>query len=62
MQANQQVKVNLFTVDLKPVGEYHAPSPPRVGESLSWEGEYYEVKTVHWEGLKDNPAVQVRLE
>ena len=58
----EQIEVNLFTTDLKPVGEYYAPAVPRVGESLSWEDEYYEVKTVHWESLDTNTAVQVRLE
>jgi hypothetical protein len=57
----EKIKVNLFTTELEPVGEYFAPVVPREGEHLNWDDELYEVKTVMWEGLPELPAVQVRL-
>lgn len=57
-----RIKVNLFTTELEPVGEYHAPAVPREGEHLHWDDELYVVKTVTWEGLPESPAVQVRLD
>lgn len=58
-----QIKVNLFTLTMEPVGEYFAPTPPRKGEDLVWEDVLYHVETVTWEGLDSSePAVQVRLE
>jgi hypothetical protein len=56
------VKVNLFTTETEPIGEYYAPAVPREGESLNYEGVLYQVKTVTWEGLPHEPAVQIRLE
>lgn len=56
-----RVQVNLFTEGLIPLGDYHASAVPREGEHLNWEGELYEVLSVTWEGLPDNPAVQVRV-
>lgn len=58
----QEIKVNLFTTELEYVGEYHAPEVPREGEFLSWNEKLYKVEIVSWEGLPDEPAVQVRLE
>lgn len=56
------VKVNLFTAELEPLGTYESQTVPRKGEFLHWEGESYQVQTVDWENLDEDPQVQVRVE
>lgn len=55
------VKVVLFTAELKPLGEYTASAVPREGEHLHWNDVMYEVKSVTWENLDEEPTVQVRV-
>lgn len=55
------VKVNLFTTELEPLGTYESQTVPREGEFLHWEGESYQVKTVDWENLDEDPQVQIRV-
>jgi len=56
-----RVKVTLFTSELEPLGEYFTPSVPREGEYLNWDDVLYEINSVTWGGLPDQPTAQVRL-